>query len=209
MRENRPPLKGLWHAFDEAAFGHDRTLNLRESLPSAADARARAESWLRMRQVMKSGEVLVITGRGNQSPNGIGVVREAVLALMPSLRRRGVVKSWREHTPGSIVVTLAPVADLLSAPKRNRERDADDKDQWSSSVPVSLAALEPETLALLRRLAVETIESLGVRRAEGFVEQEMQAIFAKLSVTLPVSGDREGTLRRAISSAIEDIESSH
>ena len=209
MRENRPPLKGLWHAFDEAAFGHDRTLNLRESLPSAADARARAESWLRMRQVMKSGEVLVITGRGNQSPNGIAVVREAVLALLPSLRRRGIVKSWREHTPGSIVVTLARVADLLSAPKRNRERDADDKDQWNPAVPDSLAALEPETLALLRRLALETIESLGVRHPQGFVEQEMQTIFAKLSVTLPVSGDREGTLRRAISTAIEDIESSH
>jgi len=208
MREKRPVLKGLWHAFDEATFGHDRTLNLRESLPSAADARARAESWLRMRQVMKSEEVLVVTGRGNQSPNGIAVVREAVLALMPSLRRRGIVKSWREHTPGSIVVTLAPVADLLSAPKRNRERDSDQKDQ-SPGVPVSLAALEPETLALLRRLAVETIESLGVRHTEGFVEQEMQAIFAKLSVTLAVSGDREGTLRRAISSAIEDVESSH
>jgi len=209
MRQNRPTLKGLWHAFDEAAFGHDRTLNLRESLPSAADARARAESWLRMRQVMKSGEVLVITGRGNQSPNGIAVVREAVLALMPSLRRRGIVKSWREHTPGSIVVTLAPVADLLSAPKRNRERDQDERSQSSPAVPVSLAALEPETLALLRRLALETIESLGVMYAESFVEEEMETIFAKLSVTLPVSGDREGTLRRAISSAIDDLESPH
>ncbi len=209
MRQNRPVLKGLWHAFDEAAFGHDRTLNLRASLPSAADARARVESWLRMRQVMKSEEVLVITGRGNQSPNGIAVVREAVLALMPSLRRRGIVKSWREHSPGSIVVTLAPVADLLSAPKRNRERDADEKDHWTPAVPVSLAALEPETLVLLRRLALETIESLGVRNAEDFVEQEMQTIFAKLSVTLSVSEDREGTFRRAISSAIEDVERAH
>ena len=206
MRQNKPVLKGLWHAFDEAAFGHDRTLNLRASLPSAADARARVESWLRMRQVMKSEEVLVITGRGNQSPNGIAVVREAVLALMPSLRRRGIVTSWREHSPGSFVVTLAPVADLLSAPKRNRERDADERGHRSSAVPVSLAALEPETLVLLRRLALETIESLGVRNAEDFVEQEMQTIFANLSVTLPVSEDREGTLRRAINRAIEDVE---
>ena len=166
MRQKRPVLKGLWHAFDEAAFSHERTLNLRESLPSAADARARAESWLRMRQVMKSGEVLVITGRGNQSPNGIAVVREAILALMPSLRRRGIVKSWREHTPGSIVVTLAPVADLLSAPKRNRDREADDKNYRSPAAPVSLAALEPETVVLLRRLAEETIESLGVRHVK-------------------------------------------
>jgi len=208
MRQNRPGFKGLWHAFDEAAFGHDRTLNLRASLPSAADARARSESWLRMRQVMNSGEVLIITGRGNQSPNGIAVVRDAVLALMPSLRRRGIVKSWREHSPGSIVVTLAPVADLLSAPKRNRERDSGEKYHSSPAVPVSLAALEPETLSLLRRLALETIESLGVRNAEDFVEQEMQTIFAKLSVTLPVSGDREGTLRQAISRAIEDVENS-
>lgn len=37
----------------------------------------------------------------------------------------------------------------------------------------------------------------------------MQAIFTKLSVTLPVSADREGTLRHAISSAIEDLEGSH
>jgi hypothetical protein len=206
MRQGRPTLKGLRHAFDEATFGQDRTLNLRESLPSAAEARARAESWLRMRQVMKSGEVLVITGRGNQSPNGIGVVREAVLALMPSLRRRGVVKSWREHTPGSIVVSLAPVASLLGAPKRNRKRGSGDSEHPDTSIPETLTALEPETLAMLRRLAVQTIESLGVTQTESFVADEMQAIFAKLSVTLPVSADREGTLRRAISSAIEDLE---
>jgi len=34
----------------------------------------------------------------------------------------------------------------------------------------------------------------------------MQRIFATLSITLPVSADREGTLRRAIVSAIEDLE---
>lgn len=205
MRQSRPTLKGLWQAFDEAAFGQDHTLNLRESLPSAADARARAESWLRMRQVMESGEVLVITGRGNQSANGISVVREAVLALMPSLRRRGVVKSWREHTPGSIVITLATVGTLLRAPKRSRERDSGGSQQ-RHPMPPSLAALEPETQALLRRLAVHTIESLGVSHGESFVEAEMEEIFAKLSVTLLVSADREGTLRRAIISAIEDLE---
>lgn len=205
MQKRRQTLKGVWQAFDEAAFGHDRTLNLRESLPSAADARSRVESWLRMRQVMKSGEVLIITGRGNQSVGGIGVVREAILALMPTLRRRGVVKSWREHTPGSIVVTLAPVATLLGAPKRNRYRTPPGS-QRALATPVSLAALEPETLKLLRRLATQTIESLGVSSSESFVEDEMKRIFAKLSVTLPVSADREGTLRRAIVSAIEDLD---
>lgn len=206
MRSGRPTLKGLWQAFDETTFGQDRTLNLRESLPSAVEARARAESWLRMRQVMKPGEVLVITGRGNQSVNGVGVVREAIMALLPSLRRRGVVTSWREHTPGSLVVTLAPVTTLLGAPKRNRERESDSR-QRGTGTPESLAALEPKTLSLLRQLAVRTIESLGVADTSPFVEEEMQRAFATLSVTLPVSTDREGTLQRAIRSAIDELES--
>ncbi len=206
MRSRRPTLKGLWQAFDETTFGQDRRLNLRESLPSAVEARARTESWLRMQQVMKPGEVLVITGRGNQSVNGVGVVKEAIMALLPSLRRRGVVTSWREHTPGSIVVTVAPVTTLLGAPKRNRERESDSR-QRAAGTPESLAALEPETLSLLRRLAVRTIESLGVADTSPFVEEEMQRAFATLSVTLPVSTNREGTLQRAIRSAIDELES--
>jgi hypothetical protein len=205
MRRGRPSFKGLWQSFDEAAFGSDRTLNLRESLPGAIEARARAESWLRMRQVMKPGEVLVITGRGNQSPNGIGVVREAILALMPSLRRRGVVKSWREQNPGAIVVTLAPVSSLLGAPKRNRERAFTTSAETAIATPASLAALEPETLAGLRRLAILTIASLGVNDPTPYVADEMQRIFATLTVTLPVSADREGTFRRAIAAAIDEL----
>jgi hypothetical protein len=154
---------------------------------------------------MKPGEVLVITGRGNQSMNGVGVVRGAIMALLPSLRRRGVVTSWREHTPGSIVVTLAPVTTLLGAPKRNRERESDSRQQGAGT-PESLTALEPETLSLLRRLAVRTIESLGVADTSPFVEEEMQRAFATLSVTLPLSTDREGTLQRAIRSAIDELE---
>lgn len=204
-RPGRPTLKALWQAFDETTFGPDRTLNLRESLPSAVEARARAESWLRMRQVMKPGDVLVITGRGNQSIDGIGVVREAIMGLLPSLRRRGVVKSWREHSPGSIVVTLAPVTTLLGVPKRNREREFD-KGARSIVTPESLMALDPDTVSLLRRLAIRTIESLGVNDVQPFVEDEMQRTFATLSMTLPVSADREGTLRRAILRALEDIE---
>jgi len=205
MRRVKPSFKGLWQSFDEVNFGHDRTLNLRESLPSAVEARARAESWLRMKQVMKAGDVLVITGRGNQSPNNVGVVREAIMALMPSLRRRGVVTSWREQTPGSIVVTLAPVTTLLDAPKRNREKEYD-SGETAVATPESLAALEPETLKQLRRLAILSIQSLGVDNPAPFVEEEMQRMFATLTITLPVSTDREGTLRRAIKSAIEELE---
>jgi len=205
MRKPRPPLKGLWQGFDEANFGADRTLNLRDSLPSAQEARTRAESWLRMRQVMKPGDVLVITGRGNQSPGGVGVVREAIIALMPSLRRRGVVASWREHTPGSMVVTLAPITTLLTAPRRNRER-AYDSGEMRVATPESLRGLEPETLADLRQLAIRTIESLGVDDSTRFINDEMQRIFSTLTMTLPVSADRDGTLRRAIKSALEEVD---
>ncbi len=198
-------LKGLGSAFDEANFGHDRTLNLRESLPSADQARRRAEAWLRMHQVMRSENVLVITGRGNQSINGVGVIKEAITALLHSLRRRGVVKSWAEHTPGSVVVTLAPVSTLLGTPKRNRVEESNDRQQPVLLSP-SFAGLNPETASLLRQVAVRTIESLGVRKTELFVRDEMQKTFATLSKTLPATVDREATLRRALRSALDDLD---
>ena len=206
MRRSKTTLKGLWQSFDEANFGQDRTLNLRDSLPSGAEARARAESWLRMRQVMVQGDVLVITGRGNQSPGGVGVVREAIMALMPSLRRRGIVKSWREHTPGSIVVTLAPVTTLLDAPRRKREPGYD-SGETSIAAPESLTGLEPEILTELRELAIRNIELLGIGDPEPFLNDEMQRIFVTLTVTLPVSTDREGALRRAIRAAMDELDS--
>src|SRR5437763_475330 len=112
MRSGKTSSRPLWKAFDEATFGSKNTLNLRESLPTPADARFRTESWLRERQVSKAGDVLVITGRGNNSPGGISPVRETVAALLPQLRRRGVVSDWREHSPGSFVVKLAPINSL-------------------------------------------------------------------------------------------------
>lgn len=204
MRRGRSSLNGLWQSFDEANFGQDRTLNLRDSLPSAAEARARAESWLRMRQVIKAGEVLIITGRGNQSPDGFGVVREAIASLLPSLRRRGVVQSWREHTQGSVVVTLAPVTTLLRAPRRSKEKVGDSGE--TALAPESLAALDSALLADLRDLALRNIEALGVEDTDRFLKDEMQRIFATLTVSLPVSADREGALRRAIKAAIEELD---
>ncbi len=198
-------LKGLESAFDEANFGHERRLNLRESLPSADQARKRAEAWLRMHQVMRSETVLVITGRGNQSIDGIGVIKEAITGLLHSLRRRGVVKSWAEHNPGSVVVTLAPVSTLLDTPKRNRVEESNDQQQ-PVSFPPSLAGLHPKTVSLLRQVAVRTIESLGVSNTERFVKDEMQKTFATLSKTLPATADREATLRRALQSALDDLE---
>ena len=57
-------FRSIDQAFDEARFGAERTLNLRASFPTAAEATRRADLWLRERQMAKAGEVLVITGRG-------------------------------------------------------------------------------------------------------------------------------------------------
>lgn len=201
MRPAKPGLTGLWQALDEANFGQGRTLNLRESLPSAAEARARAEVWLKARQVTEAGDVLVITGRGNQSMHGIGVVRTEILALLPSLRRRGVVESWREHNPGSFVVKLAPINSLLDAPRRRRSEPIE---RSSLATPASLAALDADTLKLLRALAIRNLEMIGVVTGGTFVAQEMERTFAVLASSVAAGSDRERSLRDAMIRAINE-----
>ncbi|MEO5588306.1 MAG: Smr/MutS family protein [Gemmatimonadaceae bacterium] len=193
----------MLNALDEAAFGTERTLNLRELLPTAAEARLRTEVWLRARQVTKPDEVLVITGRGNQSVGGVGVIREEVLRMLPSLRRRGIVESWREHSPGSLVVKLASTSALFMAAKRRR-------DVAGKAVPSteSLTGLEPSTVAAIRQLALHMLDSLGIEPTESFVEKEMSRIFSTLVAALPSDGDREQTLRAAVSSALQDASES-
>lgn len=191
----------IQQAFDELRFGPSRTLNLRASLPAADEARQRAEGWLRAKQLERAGEVLVITGRGNNSVGGVSAVREAVLALFPSLRRRNVITTWAEHTAGSFVVTLAPVQALFEAPRRRRERGA-----APVAPPESLAALAPETLDLLRRLAVTSLTALGVRDFERFIDAEMLSSFAALTASLPGSDDPDIELRDAIRSALTELD---
>ncbi|MEO5579495.1 MAG: hypothetical protein ABIR58_02475 [Gemmatimonadaceae bacterium] len=204
MRPKNPTLSGLWQALDEATFGTDRTLNLRESLPSAAEARARADVWLRARQVTGGRQdVLVITGRGNQSAHGIGVIRQEILALLPSLRRRGVVSGWREHTPGSLVIALAPITALLDAPKRRRPEPVEGS---NVAIPASLAALEATTLRLLQDLAIQNLEMLGVVAGGSFVAQEMERTFSALASSLPSGPDREQLLRDAILRALDEAD---
>jgi hypothetical protein len=199
VQRRKPKLTALWHALDEAAFGSERTLNLRELLPSAAEARARTESWLRTRQIMKPEEVLVITGRGNQSIGGIGVIRKEVLAMMPGLRRRGIVESWREHSPGSIVVKLAPTSALFAVAKRRR-----DAKPVSSPDEGDLTGLERETVLMLRQLALRNLDALGVEHAESFVRQEMSTIFSALANALPAGERREEALRTSLRNALEE-----
>jgi hypothetical protein len=202
VRRGKVSLHSVLRAFDEAAFGSKNTLNLRESLPTAADARFRVEAWLRERQISRAVEVLIITGRGNNSPGGVSPVREAVLALMPSLRRRGVVAEWREHSPGSFVVRPGSISTLLEAPRRRRDRVRAEP----SLNPESLKELEPSTLDLLRKLAIRSIESLGVREPKNFIEAEMLSKFNSLAGALKPGAEGEARLREAIKAALDQID---
>ena len=199
------PLSGLRQAFDEARFGAGRTLNLREALPTAAEAVARAEAWLRQRQVELAAaepEVLVITGRGKNSDNGVSVVRSAIEGLLHRLKQRGVVRTHHEHTAGSFVVTLAPVHALWETPRRDRQNEPK-----AAPDPPSLEALDRETRQLLRQLAERSLEQLGVRGdRDRFLESEMIRQFSALSATLSPSGSREELLRAAIRSALEQYD---
>jgi Uncharacterized proteins of the AP superfamily len=66
-----------------------RTLNLRAALPTARDAAARVDNWLREHQMQRSGEVLVITGRGNNSADGISWCARRAFASFTSCGVRG------------------------------------------------------------------------------------------------------------------------
>jgi len=188
-------------AFDELRFGPQRTLNLRENLPSAPDAVRRAEAWLREQQVRGSGEVLIITGRGNQSPEGVSVVRESVRKLLASLKRRGVLRSYREHTPGSFIATVASMRDVVEAPRRRRERAPQ-----PVADPPELRALDAETRAQLRTLALRALEALGVGDPEPFVEGEMRKQFGAIAAGVPEGPDRERRLRQVIARAIDEYD---
>jgi hypothetical protein len=201
-----PAVKGtrgptLRQAFDEMRFGADRTLNLRTHHPSREQAVKRAENWLRERQMSRAKEALVITGRGNSSPDGVSVVREAIAHLLASLRRRGVLTEVIEHTPGSFVVTFAKLSAVREAPQRSRNPH-----ELPQRDPAALAALEPETRAVLRRVAKRAIEELGVGATPSFVEQEMLAQFGAAAAGVPDGPGREQRLRDALEATLREYD---
>ena len=193
---------GLQQAFDEVRFGATRTLNLRATLPTARDAAARVESWLREHQMQRSGEVLVVTGRGNNSADGISVVREASIRIFHELRRKGVIEGFAEHTAGSFVVTLAPVSAMFDAAKRRREQAP----LPPPAAPPTLSALGDETRTLLRALAERSLDALGVRDRGPFLEAEMLRLFGTLAAAMPADADRERWLRGAIATAMDEYD---
>jgi len=193
---------GLQQAFDEARFGAARTLNLRTSLPTGSEAATRVERWLRQHQVQQSGEVLVITGRGNNSEGGIAVVREASIRVFHELRRKGVIGGFAEHTAGSFVVTLAPMRAMLDAASRRREQTPPPP----PAAPPTLDALGNDTRQLLRALAERSLDALGVRDRTPFMESETLKLFGSLAATVPEGPDRERRLRTAIRAALSEYD---
>jgi hypothetical protein len=203
---NRPSrrtgLKGLRQAFDEVRFGAQRTLNLRESLPTPEDAAARTEAWLRQRQVDRAEEVLIITGRGNQSEGGVSLVRDAVVRLLHVLKRRGVITGHQEHTPGSFVVTPAPLSALWESPRRNRGRGI----APAPATPPSLGDLDEDTRVMLRNLAERALEGLGLKDTAPFLQGEMLRQFGAIAATVGDAPGREDRLRAAIRAALDQNE---
>ena len=187
-------------ALDELRFGPQRTLNLRDNLPSAQEAVRRAEGWLREQQVLGSKEVLVITGRGSQSVGGVAVIRPAIEKLLFSLRRRGVIAAHREHNPGAFAVQMAPLRALVEAPARRRER------QHSREGPVTLEGLSHDTMQLLRDLAERSLDSLGIAATDKGLADEMHR---HLRIILPslAGGERmESRLHAALKAAMADYD---
>ena len=202
-RRPRLGLSELHRAFDEARFGEQHTLNLRESLPTVDAATTRADNWLRQQQVDQSGEVLIVTGRGNQSEDGISPVRSAIERLLYLLRRRGVIAAHREHSPGSFVVELAPVSSLWESPKRNRGRGVIAS---APPAPPSLESLDAETRTMLRDLAERALEGLGVRDTTAFVQGEMLKQFAAIAATVGDAPGRDERFKRAVRAALDQYE---
>jgi len=193
--------RDLERAFDEARFGPARTLNLRALRPTPEQAVAHAEAWLRERQASGVREVLVVTGRGNQSVGGVSPVSAAVSRLLAALRRRGVVKRIVEHTPGSFAVELAPLSALREAPPRRRERASP-----PAIEPTALAGLDPATRTLLREVALRALEELGVHDPGPFLEQEMLAQLAYLAPAVPEAVGREERLREMLRTILAEYD---
>lgn len=189
-------------AFDELRFGAARTLNLRDGLPTVAQAESRVDAWLRLQQAEGGGEVLVITGRGLGSLDGVGKVRAAVLQRCTQLRRLNVVLEVREHGPGALVVTVAPLRALVDAPRLRTGR----KTPTPVADPGELAALPDDVRRLLRELAEISIQRLGVREpTPAMLLDEMRTQFGALAPSVVGAADPDDALRTVATRLLHDL----
>lgn len=194
-------------AFDEVRFGTTRILNLREGLPTGSQAVQRAEGWLRAKQIERVREVLVVTGRGNGSLAGLPVIRTEIQRLLSRLRRAGVVGQVQEHTPGSVVVTLAPLRALFEAASRDTRAKERPGRGLTAVAPPALAALDPGTRAALHRLAIRGLETLGVRTpTKLMVDGEMNRQFALLIGAIRHAEFSEQAFTAAVERAVDEYD---
>lgn len=198
MRSRQTPT-----SLERVRFGPTRTLNVRTGKFTGEEAASRVESWLRSKQVEVGGDVLVITGRGLGSLGGVPVVKNATHRVLNRLRRLGVVTSFGEDTPGSFVVTLAPLRTLLEAPARRRTPVAQ-----SRRSPV-IHGLESATRERLHYLAARSIDALGVKNAsEEQIGREMMRQFTVIARSAPADVDTDSWVDGAISRAMREYEES-
>jgi hypothetical protein len=195
------PGHGVHRALDRLRFGPRRTLNVRDGGLTATEAARRVDGWLRGKQVELTGEVLVITGRGAGSVDGIAVVREATHRTLHRLKRAGVISTIQEDTPGSFVVALSPLRALLEAPVRRRH-SADNP----PSEPTGIHGIDEPTRSRLRELAIRALESLGVvAPADSLVRTEMERQFSLLLRGRPLTAN-PSWLRGAVERSLTEYE---
>jgi hypothetical protein len=147
------------------------------------------------------GEVLIITGRGRGSDDGVAVVRPAIQRRLSRLRRQGVVASVQEHSPGSFVVALASLRALLDAPPRQKDKPAR---AMKHAAPWA-KGLKPSTLSALRELATHSLDMLGAPQTEMLIDDEMTRQFHKLISAIGTGVDRDIRLRAAIRTALDEL----
>lgn len=199
MAKARKPVVELLRAFDSARFGDANILNLRESLPASAEAARRVEQWIRQKQVESVTEVLVVTGRGNNSDGGVSPVREAVARTISLLRRRNVIDRYQEHTPGSFSIQLASINAMVNAPRRRR-------DPSTPREPASpTKEIGPANKRLLRDIAERSLEALGIKHTTEFLDAEMEKQLRAISGAIGPGPDREARLRSALRAALDQL----
>jgi hypothetical protein len=123
-------------------------------------------------------------------------VREAIVRTIASLRRRNVIERYEEHTAGSFSIRLAPMRAMLDAPRRKKERETKGTD-------AVLPQLSTANRKLLRDLAERSLEGLGIKETQAFLDAEMERHLRAILKGIPTGVDQEAKLRAALRAALD------